>query len=108
MKPGCTLIAFLQGKPEKRTELIAVLREFVAPTRAEPGCVEYHLHVSNDDPNLFVFYENWRTRHDLDVHLEQQLLKTFFARRMDLLERDVDIRFISMDSDFAANPGAMS
>jgi len=100
MNPGCTLIAYLHGKPEKRAELLAVLREFVAPTRAEPGCVEYHLHVGSDDPNLFVFYENWRTRKDLDEHLERPLLKAFFARRMDLLEQDVDLRFIAMDSDY--------
>ena len=51
MKPGCSLIAYLHGKPEKRNELLAVLSAFVAPTRAEPGCVEYHLHISQDDPN---------------------------------------------------------
>ena len=61
MKPGCTLIAYLHAKPEKRDELLKVLHSFVKPSRAEPACVDYHLHVSNDDPNLFVFYENWRS-----------------------------------------------
>lgn len=32
MNPGTTLIAYLQGKPEKRDELLATLREFVKPT----------------------------------------------------------------------------
>ena len=59
MNPGLTLIAILHGKPEKRDDLLATLREFVKPTRAEEGCVEYHLHVSDDDPNKFFFYENW-------------------------------------------------
>jgi len=54
MKPGCTLIAFLKGKPEKRDELLGVLRDFVKPTRAEAGYVEYHVHVSDADPNLFL------------------------------------------------------
>jgi quinol monooxygenase YgiN len=67
MNPGLTLIAYLHGKPEKREELFATLREFVEPTRAEAGCVEYHLHVSNDDPNLFIFYENWQSRPELDT-----------------------------------------
>ena len=57
MTPGCTLIAYLHAKPEKRDELLKVLHSFVKPSRAEPACVDYHLHVSNDDPNLFVFYE---------------------------------------------------
>ena len=55
MNPGCTLVAFLKGKPEKRHELLAALRAFVKPTRAEAGCVEYHLHGSDTDPNLFFF-----------------------------------------------------
>lgn len=55
MNPGLTLIAILHGKPEKRDDLLATLREFVKPTRAEEGCVEYHLHVSDDDPNKFFF-----------------------------------------------------
>jgi quinol monooxygenase YgiN len=74
MKPGCTLIAYLHAKPEKRDELLKVLHSFVKPSRAEPACVDYHLHVSNDDPNLFVFYENWRTRKELDEHLQTPIL----------------------------------
>ena len=62
MKPECTLIAYLYAKPEKREELLKILHSFVKPSRAEPACVDYHLHVSNNDPNLFIFYENWRTR----------------------------------------------
>jgi len=100
MNPGLTLIAILQGKPDKRDELMATLRAFVKPTRAEPGCVDYHLHVSDDDPNQFIFYENWRSRPDLDVHLKTPLLTAFFNRRMDLLEKDVEMRFMKMDSAY--------
>ena len=90
MKPGCTLIAYLHAKPEKREELLKLLQSFVEPSRSEPACVDYHLHVSNDDPNLFVFYENWRTRKELDEHLQTPILTSFWSRRLDLLEKDVD------------------
>jgi quinol monooxygenase YgiN len=99
MKPGCTLIAYLHAKPEKREELLKVLHDFVTPTRAEPGCVEYHLHVDDKDQNYFVFYENWKTRKDLDEHLEMPYLKAFFDRRMDLLTKDVDLQFVTMVSE---------
>jgi quinol monooxygenase YgiN len=100
MNPGLTLIAILQGKPEKRDELLATLREFVKPTRTEQGCIEYHLHVSDDDPNQFVFYENWNSKSDLDVHLKQPLLTAFAAKHADLLAKPVDMRFMKMDSAY--------
>jgi quinol monooxygenase YgiN len=100
MNPGLTLIAILQGKPEKREELLATLREFVKPTRAEEGCVEYHLHISDDDPNQFIFYENWRSKPDLDIHLKTPLLAAFLGRTKDLLEKDVDMRYMTMDSAY--------
>ena len=101
MNPGCTLIAFLKGKPEKRDELAGRCCAISwKPTRAEAGCVEYHLHISDTDPNLFFFYENWMTRKDLDEHLEMPYLKSFFDRRMDLLEKEVDLQFMTMDSAY--------
>jgi hypothetical protein len=40
-----------------------------------------------------------RTRKELDEHLETPILRSFWARRLDLLEEDVDIQFITMLSD---------
>jgi quinol monooxygenase YgiN len=99
MKPDCTLIAYLHAKPEKRDELLKILLGFVRPSRDEAACVDYHLHVSNDDQNLFVFYENWRTRKELDEHLQTPNLTNFWSRRFDLLQKDVEIRFITMLSE---------
>ncbi len=100
MNPGCTITAHLLAKPDKREELLGILRSFIDPTRAEAGCVEYHLHVSDSDPNLFIFYENWRSRADLDEHLALPLLSNFIARAADLLARDVDIQFMTMLSAY--------
>jgi quinol monooxygenase YgiN len=99
MKPGCSLIAYLHAKPEKREELLKILLGFVKPSREEAACIDYHLHVSNDDPNFFIFYENWRSREELDQHLQTPMLTNFWARRLDLLEKDVEIKFITMLSE---------
>ena len=56
MKPGCTLTATLHARPEKRAELLELLSSFVDRSRSEAGCIDYHFHVSDDDPNLFFFY----------------------------------------------------
>ena len=88
---GCTVIGILRAKPEKRDELRALLEGFVAPTRREEGCVDYHLHVSDTDPNLFMFYENWRSRADLDHHLTLPHLAPIRERSGELLAAEVEI-----------------
>ena len=41
-----------QGQREHARE---ILEELVAPSRAEEGCINYDLHQSMEDPELFVF-----------------------------------------------------
>jgi quinol monooxygenase YgiN len=56
--------------------------------------------VGNDDPNLFIFYENWQSKPELNAHLKTPLLTAFFNRRMDLLEEDVEMHFMTMDRPY--------
>jgi quinol monooxygenase YgiN len=93
-----TLVAYLHAKPEKREALEAVLHSLVDPTRLEPDCIGYHFHKSADDPNVFMFYENWVSRESLDRHLAMPHLAGFWATRMEYLEADVELRFFEMQS----------
>jgi quinol monooxygenase YgiN len=68
-KPGCTIIGTVVAKPEKRDELLHILSAQVAPTRAEPGCINYDFHCDQADPNVFVFYENFASKAALEDHL---------------------------------------
>ena len=95
-----SLIAYLNAKPKKVKELEKILHSFVEPTRKEPGCIDYHFHRSDDNPNQFVFYENWRSRKDLDEHLKMPHLKTFWESRMNYLTKDVDLQFFTMQSKY--------
>ena len=93
-----TLIAHLYAKPEKAKDLEKLCHSFVAPTRAEPGCVDYHFHKASDDPLHFMFYENWKDRKVFEQHLETPHLKDFWANRLSYLTKDVDITFYDMAS----------
>ena len=100
MNPGCTVIGFVHAKPGKRDELLKVLQGFVTPTRREPGCADYHLHVDDEDPNRFVFYENFGSRQDFDAHLEMPYLSVLRERADELLDREVEIHFHTMLSTY--------
>lgn len=101
-KPGCTIIGMVYGKPDKRDELIALLSSFVASTRAETGCIEYQFHVSQEDPNAFMFYENWVSREALAEHLDTPHIVPIVARKTELLAREIEIRHYDMLAPFQA------
>ena len=95
-KPGCTIIGTVVAKPEKREELMGILAAQVAPTRAEPGCINYDFHFDKSDPNTFIFYENFVSKEALDEHLMKGHLKPLMNRLDELLAKPVDIRHLEM------------
>ena len=72
-----TVIAEMTAKPGKEEELKRHLLVLVEHTRQEEGCVQYHLHVSDDDSRKFVIVENWTTREALDRHARSAHMNAF-------------------------------
>jgi quinol monooxygenase YgiN len=100
VKP-CTIIGMVVARDETREELRAILAAQVAPTRAEEGCISYDLHVDAEEPNVFMFYENWWSKSDLDTHLKTPHLQPLFGRLEELLARPIEIKFYEMLSEAA-------
>lgn len=98
------LVGFARPKPERAAELRRLLLSFVEPTRAEEGCLQYHFHADRDDASVFAFYEVWRSREDLDRHLELPHMRAFWDSRMDYLTEDLEIRPLDMLSPYATAP----
>ena len=95
-KRGCTIIGTVVAKPEKRDELMGILAAQVAPTRSEPGCINYDFHCDKSDPNVFVFYENFVSKKALEDHLKKPHLRPLMDRLHELLAKPVDIRILEM------------
>ncbi len=64
------VVAVITAKPGSEQAVGAALESLVAPTRAEPGCTSYELLVSAADPATFITIETWRSKDDLDAHLQ--------------------------------------
>lgn len=80
-----TVVAQIKAKPGKENETQQALQALLAPTRKEAGCVNYDLHVSPQNPTLFLFHENWASQADLDRHLQSPHIQAMFARVTELL-----------------------
>lgn len=72
-----TIVAKILAKEEKRDLVKSELLKLISITRAEEGCINYDLHQDNEDPNLFLFYENWESRELWQNHMENEHLKQY-------------------------------
>ena len=66
-------------RSECRTELVEAARQYLPLVRAEPGVEVFYLAVRKDDPNMFVFYEIYKSQAAQDFHLQQAFTKKFLA-----------------------------
>ncbi|MEK6153997.1 putative quinol monooxygenase [Flavobacteriaceae bacterium 3-367] len=72
-----TIVAQIWAKEEKRDLVKAELIKLIAPTRAEEGCINYDLHQDNENPNLFLFFENWESRELWQQHMNNAHLAEY-------------------------------
>lgn len=93
-----TVVAYLKPRPGKEEETEELLMSLVPPTLEEPGCIDYYLHRSDDEPRVFMFYENWRSKEDLDAHLAMPYLNTLFEKKDDLLSEEIDVKLFTMSN----------
>ena len=91
-----TLIAFIRAKKGMGDELGRRLWTLVEPARAEPGNINYDLHRSNDDPDVWVLYEKWKEASDLNGHFSLPYMKEFLAALPEVLEGQMDLRRCAM------------
>jgi quinol monooxygenase YgiN len=93
MSDQLTLIARLTAKHEYREALGEGLARLIAPTLEEEGAIGYVLHRDNDDPCVWILYETWRSRADLEAHFQQTYTKEMLARFPELLAKEMELVF---------------
>ena len=91
-----TNLAFFRAKPDQ-TPLGLALSALVEPTRGESECLNYDLHQSRNDADVW-FYENWRSAEGLDAHMRSTHLQAFLKIAPNLIAGDIDLRRFLMIS----------
>ncbi|MCQ4259601.1 putative quinol monooxygenase [Stutzerimonas stutzeri] len=90
-------------KPDKSEAFEALFRTYIEPSRAEPGCIEYHMLRDAHDPALFIFFEIWASAEAFAAHIALPHMQRFHEQRMDYLSQDLVIRPIETLSDASAS-----
>ena len=68
-------------------EVLALSREHVARSRAEPGCLEHGVAIDADDPLHLVFFERWTDRAAIGAHMKLPASREFGKRLMAIVDR---------------------
>jgi quinol monooxygenase YgiN len=76
--------------PGKRQAAIEAMREAMAHTRAEPGCILYTFSADLDDPDRFHLAEVFASREAFEDHVDQPYSAPF----VDLMEEYVRPAFM--------------
>ena len=88
-----TVVVILEAKEAKAAELRAALEAVIAPSRAEPTCIEYRLHQAQDNPAQFVLYENWVSKEKHQEQFEKPYILELGAKLESLLSKPYQVVF---------------
>ncbi|MFI4911772.1 MAG: putative quinol monooxygenase [Sedimentisphaeraceae bacterium JB056] len=81
------IVADIVVKAEHVDFVKSEMEKLLPVTRAEEGCLQYDLHVDNNNPSHFMFYEAWESRELWQVHMNAQHLKDYIAATDGMLEK---------------------
>ncbi|HYQ59895.1 MAG TPA: putative quinol monooxygenase [Desulfatiglandales bacterium] len=79
-----TVVAQIRAKDGMEEQVKQELMKLVGPTRSETGCINYDLHQSTENESLFMFYENWASKKDLDEHARTPHMKAHLQKAREL------------------------
>ncbi len=74
-----TIVANITAKADKVDLVKAELLKLIDITRAEEGCINYVLHLDNENPSHFLFYENWESKELWQTHMANDHRVTYLA-----------------------------
>ncbi len=84
-----TVVANIKAKKDQIDFVRTELESLIDVTRKEKGCIQYDLHLDNENPAHFLFFENWETKEHWLKHMETEHLKRFLSKTTSAIEEFV-------------------
>lgn len=85
-------------QPNKTEALLAVVDSLLEPSRSEEGCISYHFYEDRNTPGDFLFFEEWRSREDIDLHFTKAYFLAAMELFPDLIIGSADIKIYQVES----------
>ena len=91
-KSAIRLLAFLEAKEGKETDLERILLDLIPPTLKEPGNIAYVPHKSVENPRAFMFDELWENEKAIEEHFKQPHMTNLIEKLNPLLARPLELK----------------
>jgi quinol monooxygenase YgiN len=85
--------------PQKREEVLRILRSLLGPTRVAPGCVSCGFYQDAENENVLCYMEQWETEQDLQRHVQSDDYRKVLAL-MDLSCEPPEVKFHKISETF--------
>jgi quinol monooxygenase YgiN len=85
------IFARFHAGPGNDKSVADALRDVLAPTRAEPGCLAIHAFRSIRDPHLFYIHSRWKDEAAFERHAGLPHTVRFIARVEPLIDHALDV-----------------
>ena len=80
------IFARFHARPGQESAVAEALRDIVAPSRAEPGCLDIHAFRSTRDGRLFYIHSRWTNEAAFEVHAGLPDTDLFVERMQALID----------------------
>jgi quinol monooxygenase YgiN len=85
------IFARFYARPGQEEAVESALRDTVAPSREEPGCVSIHAFRSVRDRRLFYIHSRWKDEAAFEVHAGLPHTVRFIERVAPLIDHPLDV-----------------
>jgi quinol monooxygenase YgiN len=89
-----SVVAIVKAKAEYVDAVKRAASALVKPSRADEGCLQYELYQSSDEPAVFIFYETWQSRQDIERHLQTPHALAFDEDTTGMLAEEEEIIYL--------------
>lgn len=94
-----SLVLILEIEPSRVDDFLKYLKEEAHDSRTkEPGCRQFIVSQSTDEPNKITLFEEYDDQAALDAHSESPHFKLFFERAGDLILSKTMVKGTVVDS----------
>lgn len=86
-----TIVARAEVLPGKEQEFISKAEPLIQATRVEEGNISYNLYQNPVNPVAFIFYEEYKDQHAIDIHAASAHFRMFGKSIQGLLASELII-----------------